>query len=331
VIALGACGADTPRLSLLALHPHVEMVLIVNGAGPNTETTIRPIAHILQRQFGLPLPARVTAHVYDGRVPFEQGLVTYAALPAPSAAEMAQFASGATIAGTVLLRAPVVAAGPAVEWPRLIAHELTHLAQIELAGDDIGPAQWLAEGMADWVAYRVVDGLGLSDFAGRRAIARMGAAEYVRRARGLDLARLANPRTFIARHRDIGTLVTYRLTLHLTDELVSRHGFPALLSYFRAFRLSDDAEANFAAIFGISVDGFARVTRDRLRSDGVLADRIPSGSRSELMPALTQDQRQAVPGHERNLSRTKRPRRVTLCRVNDTLSASAVIAQGCSP
>ena len=263
-LILGLGTADTPRISLLAPHRHLEVVLTVDGASATAAAAIRPIARLLQTQFGLPLPTRVTAHVYDGLEPFERGLVTYAALTAPAAAEMARFAAGATLPGIVLLRAPALASRPSVDWPRLIAHELTHVAQIELAGGDTGPAQWLAEGMAEWVAYRVAEHLGVGGFPGVHASPRADAVEYVRRTGGLDLAALASPKGLIVRHRQVGTVLTYRLTRHLTAELVRRRGFEALVRYFRAFRVSDDAEANFAASFGIPVDGFARITRDRL-------------------------------------------------------------------
>jgi len=36
---------------------------------------------------------------------------------------------------------------------RLIAHELTHVSQIELAVAKDAGEQWLAEGMAEWVAF----------------------------------------------------------------------------------------------------------------------------------------------------------------------------------
>jgi hypothetical protein len=273
VLALLGLGAPPPpRLSLLTPHRFSELVLAVDGGTPNVVASFRPVARILQADLGLPLPSRITAHVYDEPGPFEQGLVTYAALSAPRAAELARFAIGTAMPGVVLLRTPAPATGPSVEWPRLVAHELTHLAQIELAGGDVGPAQWLAEGMAEWVAYRVVERLGLGDFASRRSTARDGAAEYVRRANGLDLDLLATPGGFLADHQRIGTLVTYRLALHLADDLVTEHGFPALVGYFRAFRASGDAAANFAASFGVSVDAFAQAALTRL----ALSPTIPS-------------------------------------------------------
>jgi hypothetical protein len=271
---LGLGPIAPPRVSLLAPHGHVELVLAVDGAPASTLAPLRTIARILQADLGLPLPARVTARVYDGPTRFERGLVTYAAVPAARAAELAQFAIGATIPGTVLLQAPAL---PSIEWPRLIAHELTHLAQIELAGGDTGPAQWLAESMAEWVAYRVVAQLGFSDLEGRRRLARVAALEYVRRADGLDLAALATPSGFLVQHQRIGTLVTYRLSLHLAGDLIAQHGLLSMVDYFRAFRVSGDEAANFSASFGVSTDAFARAALARLATEPAPALSIEVG------------------------------------------------------
>jgi hypothetical protein len=151
-----------------------------------------------------------------------------------------------------------------VEWARLVAHELTHLAQMELAGVEIGPAQWLAEGMAEWVAYQVVDRLGLDDFESRRLAARAAAALWMARAGGLDLETLATPEGFLSGHQRAGTLATYRLVFHLVDGLVARHGFPSLVGYFRAFRVSGDPARKFTASFGLSVKDFEDTVRARL-------------------------------------------------------------------
>lgn len=46
------------------------------------------------------------------------------------------------------------------EWLRLIAHDLTHVSQAELAGGDGRAEQWLAEGMAECVAFSTLERLG---------------------------------------------------------------------------------------------------------------------------------------------------------------------------
>ena len=248
--------AAAPRLPLSGLDPHAPLVFSVHGAPDDVAALLGSVARILEADLGLPLPPRVTAHVYDAPGRFQQGLVSHAGVPAGRAAELAQFAVGATVPGTVLLLSPPRGTPPPADWPRLVAHELTHVAQIELAGGDTGPAQWLVEGMAEWAAYRVLERLDLDDFETRRAVARSAAVEYVRRCGGLDLGALASPEGFVAGHRRAGTLLTYRLVLHLADELVARHGFAPLIGYFRAFRLSADADGNFAASFGGPVNAF---------------------------------------------------------------------------
>ena len=64
------------------------------------------------------------------------------------------------------------------EWLRLLAHELTHVAQIELAQGEGRAAQWLAEGMAEWAAFRVLERLSLDTLPERRRIALAGASQW---------------------------------------------------------------------------------------------------------------------------------------------------------
>jgi hypothetical protein len=264
LLALGALGpAGRPDGGRLVPHPRPP-IFTVDGASPEAAALVRRMALVLQHDLGLPLPARITARLYDGRARFAQGLVTHAAVSAPRAAELARFAVGATIPGSLLLVAPAPSATPSIDWPRLVAHELTHLAQHELAGVEAGPAQWLAEGMAEWVAYEMLDRLGLAGRESRHATARAAAAEYIRLVDGLDLDALTTAEGFLAGHQRAGTLRTYRLVLHLADRLVTEHGFAALVGYFRAFRVSSDPGVNFRACFGRPVDAFEQAVLARL-------------------------------------------------------------------
>jgi hypothetical protein len=273
---LGLGPAAGSRSPLFQSHLHVLPVLSVDGAPANAAALLTTIARTVQMDFGLPLPTRITARIYDGQARFEQGLATYGAVPAPQAAELARFAIGAAVPGTLLLVAPAAAPAPSLEWPRLIAHELTHLAQIELAGTEARPAQWLAEGMAEWVAYRVLTRLGLVDFETWSTGARTAAADWVERAAGLDLEALATPYGFLAHHQRVGPLLTYRLALHLTDRLVEREGLPALVGYFQAFRSSSDPVLNFGTSFGTSLGEFEQDVLACLAADrGRLAPGAP--------------------------------------------------------
>jgi hypothetical protein len=206
------------------------------------------------RQIGLEPPADVQVHVYDTRAAFRRGLITEAYVAADRVDEIAAFAAGLARPGRVLLHSK--AARGRKEWRRLIAHELTHVAQFALAGGDGRADQWLAEGVAERVAFEVLERLGLDTLAERRARARAGARQHPGFAAGrLDLAALGSPREFTLRHQRDGSLETYQLSFLMADYLVERHGLDRVLGYFRACRRLDRERA-FAATFGRPVQQF---------------------------------------------------------------------------
>jgi hypothetical protein len=62
---------------------------------------------------------------------------------------------------------------------RVLAHELTHTAQRELEnGGPTASDQWLREGFAEWVGYKVVDTFRAQDFTDsrKRALDSIGTA-----------------------------------------------------------------------------------------------------------------------------------------------------------
>lgn len=273
---LGATAALAALLGLVTLgprgnEPRTLYVVAGDGGGlspapdpgePPLDVLLDQIADRLRGDFGLPLPSRVTTYVYGSSGDFARGLVTHASLAPGRAASLAEFAIGVAVPGAILLRRPQ--RGVAAEWPRLLAHELTHVAQIQLAGGEDGPAQWIVEGTAEWVAFRVLDHLQPGAWRAQQAAARAAAEAYVQTAGGLDLEELSSARGFLARHRRAGTLRTYRLAFDLIDDLVGRHGFSALVTYFRSFRDAPDAQRNFVGAFDMSTEQFERATAGRL-------------------------------------------------------------------
>src|SRR5262245_39687969 len=96
------------------------------------EAAVRGIAAIMSRDLGLAVPEQVTVYVYTGREVFEQGLIRDADIAPARAAELSDFAVGVGKRRQLLLHdEPGMDQGP--EWIRLIAHEMTHVSQIELA------------------------------------------------------------------------------------------------------------------------------------------------------------------------------------------------------
>jgi len=219
------------------------------------DTAVRGIAAMLARDFGLPVPDRVTVYVYGSRQGFEEGLVHDADLSPGRAAELGEFAVGVGRRRQLLFRDDPSDRGR--EWLRLVAHELAHVCQIELAHGERGPAQWLKEGMAEWVAFSALERLGVDSLAERRERARAGVSRSPALAAArLDLDALGSPAGFIARHRRDGTLATYQISFLMVDHLVARHGFASVVAYFRAFTGSHDRQANFRRVFGQTVTKF---------------------------------------------------------------------------
>jgi hypothetical protein len=217
----------------------------------------------VMRDLGLVLPADVRVHVYDTRAAFRRGLIDEAYVATDRVEEIASFAAGLARPGRVLLHSR--AAKGRREWRRLIAHELTHVAQFALAGGDGRADQWLAEGVAERVAFEVLERLGLDTLTERRARGLEGARQHPGFAAGrLDLAALGSPREFTLRHQRDGSLETYQLSFLMADYLVGRFGLDGVLDYFRACRRLERERA-FVAAFGQPVAQFEAEVLSYLR------------------------------------------------------------------
>ena len=219
------------------------------------EQAVRGIAAILTRDLRLPVPQQVTVYVYSSRRIFEEGLVQDGQVSRLRAAELSDFAAGIGKRRQLLLHHN--GAVWTADWLRLVAHELTHVSQIEISGGEGRAEQWLAEGMAEWTAFHVLERLRLDTLLRRRAVA----MQAVRRhpavvASRLDLETLGTPGGFTNRHLRDGSQATYQLAFLLADRLIEREGLDRLIEYFQAFRTRADRRANFRAAFGQSLAEF---------------------------------------------------------------------------
>jgi len=230
------------------------------------ERAVRGLSAILVRDLGLPMPANFTVYVYSGRQVFEQGLIQDAQVTPVRAAELSEFAVGIGKRRQLLLNDD---AGQAHgrEWLRLIAHELAHVSQIEMAGGEGRAEQWLAEGMAEYVAFMALERLSLDTLGTRRALATAGIRNHAALvAARLDLETLGNPRGFTVRHLKEGSLPTYQLAFLMADYLIARDGFDRVVTYFRSFERRQDRHANFRETFGQSLDQFEQEVLGHLKT-----------------------------------------------------------------
>jgi hypothetical protein len=232
----------------------------------STEEAIRGIAAVLVRDLALPLPYTFTAYVYSGRHGFERGLVEDAHVAPTRAAELSEFAVGIGKRRQLLLNDEGGTARGR-EWYRLIAHELAHVSQIEMAQGEGRVEQWLAEGVAEWVAFNVLQRMTLDTVANRRQMAVAGIRNHAALvAARLDLETLGNPRGFTVRHLREGSLPTYQLAFLMADYLIARDGFPRVIGYFRSFDRRQDRHANFRDTFGQSLEQFEQEVLAHLKT-----------------------------------------------------------------
>ena len=142
------------------------------------------------------------------------------------------------------------------------------MVQFSLAGGDGRADQWLAEGLAERVAFEVLEHQGLDSLADRRERALAGARKHPGFATGrIDLVALGSPREFTLRHQRDGSLETYQLSFLMADYLVTRDGLPTVLDYFRNCRIMDRDRA-FAKTFGQSIPQFEKEVLAHLRGLG---------------------------------------------------------------
>ncbi len=166
-------------------------------------------------------------------VAYAEGLAKLGHMRTERAAEIAGYAIGVGQGERLFINDGALRGACAAVWLGLIAHELTHAAQYELSGGRRGRSeQWIREGMADWVARRVLDRLGVREGHGRRE-------------RGSS----------------------YEIAFLMTDDLIRRRGFESVVAYFRAFATSDDRSGNFSRAFGVSLEAFTGQAFERLSGD----------------------------------------------------------------
>ena len=265
ILSVAGCGSG--RLVLpFTLDSSTLATAIRTPDFATTEDAIRGISAILVRDLALPLPYTFTAYVYSGRHGFERGLIDDANVAPVRAAELSEFAVGIGKRRQLLLNDEGGTARGR-EWYRLIAHELAHVSQIELAQGEGRAEQWLAEGMAEWVAFNVLERLNLDTVANRRQMATSGIRNHAALvAARLDLETLGNPRGFTVRHLREGSLPTYQLAFLMADYLIARDGFPRVVTYFKSFERKQDRHANFRDTFGQSLEQFELEVLGHLKS-----------------------------------------------------------------
>jgi hypothetical protein len=257
-VVIGGCGATRTGRTVvpIAMDPAALSAPSDSRALTTHDAAVRGIAGILVKELRLPVPDQVTVFVYASRQVFEQGLIQDAHVSPVRAAELSDFAIGVGKRRQLLFNDEAYETR-GKEWLRLVAHELAHVSQIELAQGEGRAEQWLAEGMAEWVAFTVLERLNLDTLPQRRVTARSGIKSHAALvAARLDLETLGSPRGFTVRHLREGSLPTYQLAFLMADYLIARDGLPKVVDYFRSFAHRQSRFENFQRAFGQSLGEF---------------------------------------------------------------------------
>jgi hypothetical protein len=260
-VSAGCALADEPRL--VTTPPAGARAVTHIDAIDDYRTAVAAIAAVFERDLGF---ARfpVTFRFYPTFTAFEGALVEIGYDPA-FAKTTARTMTAVGGHRSVLLNESAVAR---MDWPQrtlLLAHELTHSLQYELGGGRRGTSdQWLREGFAEWVSFRVLDRLDATPM------------ETFRRRKQTDLRRIGR-----AQVPSLGEMVTFRQWVELgldrgpaayalgflaVELLIEQHGVEAVLDYFSRFATSQDRLANFRAAFGQDLETFERALVERLGS-----------------------------------------------------------------
>jgi hypothetical protein len=255
LVVVAGCGSGRVVLPI-SIDPNAQAAPADSHELIDHQRAVQGIAAILSKDLRLPMPERVTVYVYSSREVFEQGLIRDAHVSPARAAELSDFAIGVGRRRQLLFNDEAYD-HRGREWLRLIAHELAHVSQIELAQGEGRAEQWLAEGMAEWIAFTVLERLGLDTVQNRRTIAVAGIRTHAALvAAKLDLDTLGTPRGFTVRHLKEGSLPTYQLAFLMTDYLITRDGFDRTVQYFKGFGQGGGRRETFRVAFHQTLEQF---------------------------------------------------------------------------
>ncbi|MEX2663570.1 MAG: hypothetical protein WD227_16685 [Vicinamibacterales bacterium] len=252
-----ACGAHPPiTLPRPDLRPpsHIDQVY-------GYQSAVTAIAAVIERELGVP-PFPVTFDFYLDDAAFEKGLRELGHDPV-TARETARVMRGVGVPGRVLVNSQVLEPMSWGDRVRVLAHELVHSLQYQLAGGNRGTSeQWLREGFAEWVALMVLDRLRARPFAELRD-QQWAAFRGSARSRAPRLDEMIDFPQWIAVVSRPNVAV-YSQAFLAAEVLVQRHGAPAVISYFRQYASIPDRPTAFRAAFGEDPAAFEAVLEARL-------------------------------------------------------------------
>jgi hypothetical protein len=243
-----------------------QLTVIPGGSRPvaaqiaNYQDAVDAIVSVMTETFQLPVPrTSFTLYFYPYREAFAQGLTDQFNTDPTLARDIAKSALGRirqTEEGKQLLVNEEMMND--LKWPErihVLAHEITHIVQYELADGRLVGDLWLIEGFADWVAYQVLEALGLDTFNRRKHI-KIAQVKHTREP--LPLAQMTTVQDWQALNARYGSALPYAQAFLATDLLIEQRGASSVIDYFRRGPHATDLMQNFQAAFGVELSTFQR-------------------------------------------------------------------------
>ena len=261
----GTCAQDARASAALHLPSSVSRAQGITGYEGMTgykvlsgyEGMMGAIAAVLEREFGL-VVSQTKLHLYPNREAFQSNLVHIVRFDPVYAREVAGWAVAVAAPEMVLANEEALKRISRSERIRVLAHELVHTVQYGLSsGRRSTSDQWLREGFADWIAYRVLEYLEPGSPTLRASdLARI--KDTVHRQSCAPLSKMVTLEGFGDARSRYGGTATYGGCLLAVDLLVKRYGIESVLNYFSLFGQSDDRIGNFKAAFGQDLAAFEK-------------------------------------------------------------------------
>lgn len=197
---------------------------------------------VTNKELGLPVVDPLTLHLHKDTNAFAAGAGRTGRLQS----EVAQFSTAIADQLRIHVNMERVKNAPWGVLIRLFAHEYAHNIEYLFSSLFRG-SQWVREGFAEWVAWKVVDSLGWQDYAIAVHRAKL---EVVRQTKSLPtLAEIENLNEWIVwGNRPNGYICTYRLAFLAVDNLLAKAGVAGMQRYF--------STQGFASGFGVTYRDF---------------------------------------------------------------------------
>ena len=224
----------------------------------NYQDAVDAIVCVMTEDLQLPVPSTsFTLYFYPYREAFAQGLTEQFNTDPTLARAIAKSALGRirqTVEGKQFLVNEEILHG--LKWPErihVLAHELTHIIQYELADGKLAGDLWLIEGFADWVAYQVLEVLGLDTFNRRK---HLKIAQVKHEHEQPPLSQMITVQEWQALNTRYGSAIPYAQAFLATDLLIEQQGLSSVIDYFRRVPHATDLSQNFQAAFGVELSTF---------------------------------------------------------------------------